>query len=140
MSGDSLFPFPEPDFLFVHDVYLFNIGAQNPQLDERGKRTVSLPQKVNGEWPQPPVRGYLTAGDAQQDQTGYMLREGIDAVLLLPNGTGIDQGWIIECHDPQLPPHLAGTYDVNLTRPNISHTRVLVKRYRNQWGRWPGGA
>ena len=131
MSGDQLFPFPEPSFLFVHDVYLYNMPLY-VEVDERGKQRIG-----ENIYSVPPVKGYLTAPNAQADQTGYMQRESIDAVLLLANDIEIDMGWVINCVDPQLPPHLAGTYDVQLTRPNISHNRVLLKRYRKQWERWP---
>lgn len=138
MSGDLLFPFPEPTFLFVHDVYLFGPDQIVRELDERGKEYTRIAQEGDVNYPEP-VKGYLTAPDAQRDTSGYMQREGIEAVLLLPNGLGIDQGWVIKCQDPQLPPHLAGAYDVFSTRPNISHNRVMLKRFRKQWGRWPGG-
>lgn len=139
MSGDLLFPFPEPTFLFIHKVFLF--GPENivKALDERGKEYKAMPEEGSEFYPEP-VNGYLTAPNPEVDTSGYMQRESIDAVLLLPNAIKVDIDWVVRCDDTQLPPHLAGSYEVRSTRPNISHTRVMLQRFRKQWGRWPGGS
>lgn len=140
MSGDDLFPFPEPDFVFIHDVFLFPPSLQNTKLDERGKSTRSVPvRNAEGVYKDendeiiPAVAGYLTSPNAQKDFSGYTQRQGIDAVLLVPTSITVDHDWLVACHDSALPPHLDGVYTIDSVRPNISHTRVLVKRHRLQW-------
>lgn len=140
MSGDGLFPFPEPDFVFIHDVYLFPPSLQVTKEDERGKVTRAIPKRTaeglyfdeDGAEIEP-VPGYLTAPNAQKDYSGYIQRQGIDAVLLVPTSIAVDHDWLVACHDAELPPHLEGVYTIDTVRPNISHTRVLVKRHRLQW-------
>ncbi len=133
MSGDLLFPFPSASFLFVHTVYLFSPADLVTVTDGRGKTTTRLPARVNGLPPVDPVKGYLTAPNASRDISGYISREKIEAVLLVDNSVGIDIDWLIFCEDLQLPPHLKGVYSVDTVRPNISHTRTLLKRYRRQF-------
>lgn len=140
MSGDELFPFPEPDFVFVHEVWCFPPRMQNSKTDERGKVLRSVPQRnADGQYLDesgnviPPIKGYLTSPNAQRDLSGYTQRQGIDAVLLVPHSAVVDHDWLVACHDPSLPAHLDGVYSIDSVRPNISHTRVLVKRNRLQW-------
>lgn len=141
MSGDALFPFPVPDFIFVHDVYLFAPSDLVKTTDERGKTKTVLPAKnADGTWPKTPVKGYLTGPDQNQDYGAFTHGEAVAAVCLLPNEIGVDIDWLLDCHDLQLPPDLAGTFQVLAVRPNVSHSRVMVKRFRHNRDEFGGGA
>ena len=124
MTGDGLFPFPSPDFLFVHTVNIHKPYERTH--DNRGrKRELYEPAEV--------VRGYLTAPDAASAYDVGAYRVRIDAVLLLPKNTCVCESAIVVCNDPQLPMNLAGQYRVDVVRPNISHTRCLLFRYTDAW-------
>ena len=130
MSGDTVFPFPEPAFLWIHNIVVIPNASLIQTLDERGASTTTLPDEAD--WPDP-VKGYLTAPNETRDVSAHIQRQNIAAVLLLPHSVAIDYMDIVHSSDPQLPPHMMGTYQVETARANISHTRVLLQRYRNQW-------
>jgi hypothetical protein len=130
MSGDTLFPFPEPTFLFIHDVYIFPRDSLVTTFDERGKSSVRLPAMAN--WPAP-VKGYLTAPNSSRDLSGYIQRQQIAAVCLLPLSTVVDHMDFIYCADPQLAPFMKGTYQIETARATISHIRLMCQRYRLQF-------
>jgi hypothetical protein len=130
MSGDLLFPIPEPTFIFVHQIYVIPKALMVSTLSERGQAIVRLPPRED--YPEPTV-GYLTAPNERRDMTNAIERQTIDAVCLMPLNTQIDYPDYLFSDDPQLPPHLAGAYFVDTVRANISHLRVLLRRYRHQW-------
>lgn len=130
MSGDLLFPIPPPTFVFVHDIYVLPKALMVEEVDERGRVSVHLPDVAN--YPAP-AKGYLTAPNERRDMTNAIERQVIDAVCLMPIETQIDYPDFLYSNDPQLPPHLAGAYYVDTVRANISHLRVLLRRYRHQW-------
>lgn len=130
MSGDRLFPIPEPTFIFVHEIYVLPLSVMVQTVSERGQVVLELPPIED--YPAPTV-GYLTAPNEQRDINSAIERQRIDAVCLMPLATQIDYPDYLYCNDPQLPPHLAGAYIVDTVRANISHLRVLLRRYRHQW-------
>lgn len=134
MSGDSLFPFPEPNFLWIHKIYIYHRDDLVEFLDDRGATRVFLPPKVGGVPSGEEVMGYLTAPNSSRDLSGYIQRQQITAVALLPLNTVIDHDCYIYCEDAQLPPFLAGAYSIDTVRATISHLRVMCGRFRTQWG------
>lgn len=124
---DKLFPVPEPTFLFIHAISIYqNSGIQT--TDERGKWSKKLATAASV-----PAMGYLTGPNANIETSAGTNRESIAAVCLVSNSTLVKHEDIIECHDPTLPPNLAGAYSVEAVRVNVSHTRVLLKRMDEQW-------
>lgn len=124
MSGDKLFPFPRPDFLFVHTVNVYDLNPAEP--DARGRRTETY-------GPVRRTRGYLTAQDPNAQADAGADRVRVDAVLLVPRDFCIEEGAIVTCSDFQLPPNLAGEYRIEVVRPTLVHTRVLLNRYKGVW-------
>lgn len=123
--GDLNFPFPDPSFLFIHCVEIRPVLTRTS--DPRGRPVVKrdLPQSLNG---------YLTAPDPNTDDSAGTQRIKVDAVLLIGNDcTYPTEDALVRSDDPQLPPRLAGTYRITTTRPNISHTRLLLERYDGKW-------
>ena len=124
MSGDQNFPFPEPSFLFIHEATWHQYT--DSETDVRGvQRNVYLDT---------PIKGYLTAPDAQAEEDAGGLRVRIGAVFITDNGTDVVKGDFIECDDPQLPPDLAGLWRVDVARSTISHRRCLLVRHKAPWG------
>lgn len=136
MMGDELFPIPQPTFIFVHEVRVIPPGSIVMERDERGKVTENLPPLADLVANIQPVKGYLTNPDATRDQTGYIMREQITAVCLLPIDVNVDSAGLIMCFDPQLPPHLAGIYEIDVVRATLVHKRVLLRRFRLQFDKY----
>lgn len=123
--GDTNFPIPSPDFLFIHEVELKRPSSTT--TDERGVAvTTYLPSET--------VMGYLTSPDPSNEDSAGTERIRFNAVVLLSRSLPVpSQETLIRCDDPQLPPNLSGTYKVEVVRPNISHTRCLLVRYTGPW-------
>lgn len=132
MSGDPVFPFPEPTFLWVHPIYVLHPDDMMRTVSEKGKVVDFIPT-AEGIKTRTPVMGYFTNPDETKDQSGYIQRQQISAVALLPLNADVDYDCLLYCDDPSLPPHLAGLYEIDVVRGNISHRRAMLRRYRKQW-------
>lgn len=138
MSGDLLFPFPEPTFIFVHEVYLIPNSMVVKTRDERGKITETLPDLEDIVAELEATKGYLTSPDETRDQTGYINRQNITAICALPKNAVLDHDSLIMSFDAQLPPHLAGVYEIDTVRTTIVHQRAMLRRYRLQFDKYRG--
>lgn len=123
IGGDALFPFPEPTFLFIHNVLLLTAGAVT--TDDRGRPTRTYAQST--------VKGYLTAPDVQALVGDGALRESVSAVLLVPRTVVVRTEDRIEGTDTAIPANLRGRYEVVGIRPTLAHTRVLLRRFTGVW-------
>jgi hypothetical protein len=133
VSGDSLFPFPEPTFIFVHEVWVVPSEMLVVDRDERGKVIETLPSVAEIKEQLTPTKGYLTNPDETRDQSGYISRQQITAICAMPINTNVRHTDLILCMDAQLPPHLAGVYEIDTVRATIVHKRVMLRRYRLQF-------
>lgn len=122
--GDPNFPFPAPDWIMIHRVTLKRVLTVAP--DARGKSVVTYDTDIE-------VAGYLTGPDRNNEDSAGTERIRYSAVLLVPNDVCVKEDTLVRCNDPQLPPTLAGTYKVEASRPNLSHTRCLLTRYTGPW-------
>lgn len=120
--GDQIFPFPEPEWLFVHTVHIGARDAVVTQPDGRWEHVVV----------ETPARGYLTAPDPQEVSGGNTEVVVIDAVLLVSNSTVVREQDRVRADDPTIPPVLTGVFAVVGVRPNQSHTRVLLSRVKRE--------
>ena len=138
MIGDNLFPFPEPTFIFVHDVHIIPNSMIVKTRDERGKVVETLPDLEDIVAEVAATKGYLTSPDETRDQTGYINRQNITAVCALPVSAELDHTSLIMCFDTQLPLHLAGIYEIDTVRTTIVHQRAMLRRYRLQFDKFRG--
>ena len=123
--GDANFPFPDPSFLFIHCVTIRPVLTTS--ADSRGKPMVTYDE--DEDW-----QGYLTSPDPNNEDSGGTDRVRWSAVLLLPRTCTVPlENALVRCTDSQLSPNLAGTYLIEVVRPNISHTRCLLSRYGDVW-------
>lgn len=123
--GDANFPFPDPSFLFIHEVTIKPVESTGSDPRGRAVVTYGLDQDEYG---------YLTAPDPSNEDSGGTERIRFAATLLLGRHITLPlESALIRSNDPQLPPRLAGTYKIEVVRPNISHTRCLLVRYDGPW-------
>lgn len=124
MSIDPVFPLPEPDFLWVHDLAYRDDSAASLVVDEERKWTYADTPAVT-------FTGYLTAPNPRDvdraDSTGVIL----DAVCLAPHGIGIDDNDVVVADSSSgVADYLQGSYRVGVVRPNPSHLRILLSRIK----------
>ena len=126
MSGDAVFPLPEPDFLWVHNMVGLRMTGASPTVVDDGE----------GEWHREPSTaasipfvGYVTAPKAREVDRAKALGTILDAVALAPLTTQLGQGDWLDCTiDPSIPASLQHTYAIHLVRPNLSHLRLMLTR------------
>lgn len=126
MSVDPVFPLPEPEFLWVHQLAFRNDSAALLDVDEEGKWTYDDSDLAT-------FTGYLTAPNPREvdraDAHGVIL----DAVCLAPHGTGIgDDDVVIAGAASGVASYLQGSYRVGVVRPNPSHLRILLSRIKGE--------
>ena len=126
MSGDLVFPLPEPDFLWVFDMVGLRMNGASVTVVDDGE----------GEWHHAPTgavkvpfTGYVTAPNTREVDRAASRGTVLDAVALAPLGTALVEGDWLDCtKDPSIPPWLAHTFTITLARPNLSHIRLLLTR------------
>lgn len=124
MTTDPVFPFPEPDFLFVHTGTIYSKTSDT--IDDRGKAAAVYDAGTE-------VNCYLTASDPNKEEAVGSERVRYDAVVLLPLGTSIDVTSRFGCSDSQLIQGLGGRFRVLAVRPTLVHIRVLLERFTGVW-------
>lgn len=125
MSGDAVFPLPEPDFLWVHSLVGLRMnGASATVVDD-----------ADGGWHREaanaaPVAfiGYVTAPNPRDVDRAAASGTVLDAVALAPLGTALLQGDWLDCTDEGVPASLRHTFAISLVRPNLSHLRLMLTR------------
>lgn len=127
MSGDAVFPIPEPTFLWVHNLVVEQTGA-----------SAALVVDGEGGWsyddalPTVTFTGYLTAPNPREIERAAKAGYVLDAVALAPLGTAVaEQDRLVAS---SISGHLDGRYTVVQVRPNLSHLRVLCTRLKGADG------
>ena len=125
---DPVFPLPEPDFLWVHDLTLVGQTSASTVVDE-----------ATGRWhygeaaPSTTFTGYI--GSVGRRETERAAARGIvaDAVVLAPHSLPLAPD-TAELHrlvcgpDSKATRWLHGSYKVSEVRPNASHLRLILTR------------
>lgn len=122
-GGDRNFPFIAPAFLFIHHATLYFPSEE--YTDKRGNPLARYSQRD--------VTGYLTAPDPGKEETAGSERVKYDAIFLTPADIDLHGLCFVKCEDPQLPPSMKGKYRVDVVRPTIAHSRVMLYRYTGAW-------
>jgi hypothetical protein len=126
VSGNEVFPIPEPEFLWVHNmVGLRMTGA-----------SMTVVEDAEGQWHREPSSaasvtfvGYVA--DAQPAEIDRAAARGIvlDAVALAPLSTAMQASDWLDCTtDASIPPWLQHTFIIKLVNPNLSHVRLMLTR------------
>lgn len=120
MTGDAVFPLPEPDFLWVHDLTILPVGS-----------VAGVVVAADGSWQAAStvagvaVTGYLTAPNPSEVNRAASDGITLSAVALVPRGTAVtDQDHLRATGVDQ---YLDGTYRIRQVRPNLSHVRLLLE-------------
>lgn len=125
MSGDAVFPLPEPEFLWVHA--LIGLHMSGPSViadDDEGDWHYAPSNAVPV-----PFTGYLTAPNPKELDRAASRGTAVDAVCLAPLGTPlIASDWLDATTDSNIPESLRHTFEVGAVRPNLSHLRLLLTR------------
>lgn len=130
--ADPAFPLPSPEFLFVHDLIVWQTSA-SPTVG-RGRKWVNQSASAV-------VTGYATAPSPAELRRAATRKVRVDAVCLVPNGAVIDESDDLEVPagpvdggtGTAVPPTvLVGRYSIDAVRPNPSHTRVVLTRIRGE--------
>jgi hypothetical protein len=125
VTGDAVFPLPEPTFLWVHDLTLNRMG---PSVTAEGFDTEVVVSAAS-------VVGYLTAPDPKDIERAASAGIDADAVALVPLevtvvaedrlvAAGVD-GW------------LDGTYRIRQVRETLTHLRLILTRSVGTTPSWP---
>jgi len=122
MSIDPLFPFPEPDILWVYELIHTATAASLVATDDDGRWTSTGPSLT--------TVGYVAAPDNKAYRLAEVRGVQVDAVALVPRGFAVAVGDLIDVPST-VPMGLPGRYRVNLVRPNPSHTRLLIERWES---------
>lgn len=128
---DPVFPIPEPDFLWVHDLITHQTSAS--VTVGRGRKWVNQSASVA-------FVGYASSPDRRELDRAARRGVRIDAVILAPHGTVIDEADQLEVPAETIsasgtvapPSTLVGRYRIDAVRPNPSHVRVLCMRIRGE--------
>lgn len=118
---DPLFPLPDPAFLWVYPVLIHPHDAASVAVDDNGKWVYAPSGGVA-------VTGYLGSPNPQEVTLAAARGLRVDAVLLVPHGTVVDEDDQLEAADATIPGIFRGTYRIGAVRPNASHVRVLLTR------------
>lgn len=121
MTVDPLFPFPEPSFLWVHELTR-HVPSGDPIPDETGYWTSdNIPTTDT-----PNIPCYVGAYNPSQQEAGDTYEESVDAVALVSHSTPFNRK--DEVTVTAAAAYLLGRYRVSVVRPNPSHQRLLLTR------------
>lgn len=120
MSGDAVFPIPEPTFLWVHSLSYVQHDGNDVITDSEGRWRYDDGEVVT-------FTGYITAPNPREVDRAAARDVIIDAVALAPLDCGINERCSLTAAGA-VPRGLAGVYKVSLIRPNLSHLRILLTR------------
>lgn len=131
--NDPIFPLPEPDFLWVHDLTIHSQTAASVVVDDDGGWTYAQSASVG-------VVGYATAPNPREVERAASRGVVIDCIVLVPNGTAVKEeddvtvpGSTLGFGGTAIPTAvLQGRYEVTGVRPNPSHCRVLLTRIKGE--------
>lgn len=120
MSGDAVFPIPEPTFLWVHALSYVPHDGDNVVTDSEGRWRYDTAAAVE-------FTGYITAPNPRDVARAAAQDVIIDAVALAPLSCAITEQCSLIA-PATVPRGLPGVYNVTLIRPNLSHLRCLLTR------------
>jgi hypothetical protein len=120
MSGDAVFPIPEPTFLWVHALTYIRHDGDDVVTDSEGRWHYDTTTPVA-------FTGYITAPNPREVARAASQDVIIDAVALAPLDCGITDQCSLIAPDT-VPRGLPGIYTVTVIRPNLSHLRCLLTR------------
>jgi len=117
---DPVFPFPDPVFLWVHNIAIIKTSDAVPESDDEGWEIPADPAPL-----EVVLKGYVTAPDPEATNSS----ERVDAVVLVPRDTVVSYADGIRTpSQANLAPMLTGVWKISSVRPNPSHIRILVRR------------
>jgi hypothetical protein len=122
MSGDLLFPLPDPGaFLpYVNCVTVWRQSLAEPSVDVNGAVTQRLAVAVVLS------ETYVAMADQVENEDGDTNLEQVSIVILARNGSAVSHA--DEVTVAGVSQYLDGRYRVNAVRPNPSHLRILCSR------------
>lgn len=119
----TLFPFPEPTFLFIHQVTLQR--RTGTTTDSRGRAVPTYAPE--------PLDGFLTAPNPESVPDVGGLRTRVSAVFLASLSTVVDVADMLDTTGAPVAAVLQGQFKIEMLRPNESHLRILLSRYTGSW-------
>lgn len=121
MTGDSVFPIPDPSGWLFKDEFTIHNSA-SVIYDDRGNA-------VDKQWNDQTVTGYVSAPDKRIDPAAYGADvTRFDAVALAPLGTVVGAADEVTVSSSTIQSYLHGRYKVEVVRPNLSHLRIMLTR------------
>lgn len=119
MTGDDVFPIPEPTWLWVHQLSISHTAGAASVIDSEGRWEYHNPEYDT-------IMGYLTGANPEEIERAAQQGIRFNAVALVPRETVVQAGdELIATNTNTL---LDGTYRISQVRPNLSHLRLMIDR------------